>query len=105
MKLKEDKRFFFHNTAPSTIDSRKNVARGIKLTKIPEYQVHIQGNFCPADSSRMLKASYKKILHGREDANYMFSVTQACCKSFQQVVTSLQMTSRNKPDFNELVAT
>ena len=30
---------------------------------------------------------------------------QACCKLFQQVVTSLQMTSCNKPDFNRLVAT
>ena len=30
---------------------------------------------------------------------------QACCKLFQQVVTSLQMTSYNKPDFNRLVAT
>ena len=29
---------------------------------------------------------------------------QACCKLFQQVVTSLQMTSCNKPDFNRLVA-
>ena len=30
--------------------------------------------------------------------------SQACCKLFQQVVTSLQMTSCNKPDFNRLVA-
>ena len=30
---------------------------------------------------------------------------QACCKLFQQIVTSLQMTSCNKPDFNRLVAT
>ena len=29
---------------------------------------------------------------------------QACCK-FQQVVTNLQMTSCNKPDFNTLVVT
>ena len=28
--------------------------------------------------------------------------TQACCKLFQQVVTSLQMTNRNKPDLNRL---
>ena len=27
---------------------------------------------------------------------------QACCKLFQQVVTSLPMTSCNKPDFNRL---
>ena len=27
---------------------------------------------------------------------------QACCKLFQQVVTSLEMTSCNKPDFNRL---
>ena len=33
------------------------------------------------------------------------SYPQAYCKSFQQVVTSLQMTSRNKPHFNRLVAT
>ena len=31
--------------------------------------------------------------------------TQACCKFFQQVVTSLQMTSCNKLDLNRLVAT
>ena len=30
---------------------------------------------------------------------------QAFCKLFQQVVTSLQMTNCNKPDFNRLVAT
>ena len=30
---------------------------------------------------------------------------QACCKLFQQVVTSLQMANCNKPDFNRLVAT
>ena len=30
---------------------------------------------------------------------------QACCKLFQQVVTSLQMTSCNNPDLNRLVAT
>ena len=30
---------------------------------------------------------------------------QACCKLFQQVGTSLQMTSCNKPDFNTPVAT
>ena len=30
---------------------------------------------------------------------------QACCKLFQQVVTSLQMTSYNKPHFNRLVTT
>ena len=30
---------------------------------------------------------------------------QACCKLFQQVVTSLQMTSCNKPDFYKLPAT
>ena len=30
---------------------------------------------------------------------------QACCKLFQQVVTSLQMTSCNKPVFNRLVTT
>ena len=30
---------------------------------------------------------------------------QACWKLFRQVVTSLQMTSCNKPDFNRLVAT
>ena len=30
---------------------------------------------------------------------------QACCKLFQQVVTSLQMTRCKKPDFNRLVAT
>ena len=30
---------------------------------------------------------------------------QAWCKLFQQAVTSLQMTSCNKPDFNKLVAT
>ena len=30
---------------------------------------------------------------------------QACCKLFQQVVTSLQMTFGNKPDFNSLVLT
>ena len=29
---------------------------------------------------------------------------QACCKLFQQVVTSLQMKGCNKPDFNRLVA-
>ena len=29
---------------------------------------------------------------------------QACCKFFQQVITSLQMASCNKPDFNRLVA-
>ena len=29
---------------------------------------------------------------------------QACCKLFQQIVTSLQMTSCNKPYFNRLVA-
>ena len=29
---------------------------------------------------------------------------QACCKLLQQVVTSVQMTSCNKPDFNRLVA-
>ena len=28
---------------------------------------------------------------------------RACCKLFQQVVTSQQMTSCNKPDFNKLV--
>ena len=28
---------------------------------------------------------------------------QACCKLFQQIVTSLQMTSSNKPDFNRLL--
>ena len=27
---------------------------------------------------------------------------QACCKLFEQVVTSLQITSGNKPDFNRL---
>ena len=27
---------------------------------------------------------------------------QACCKLFQQIVTSLQMTSCNKPDFDRL---
>ena len=31
--------------------------------------------------------------------------SQACCKLFQQVVTSLQMTSCNKPVFNRLVTT
>ena len=31
--------------------------------------------------------------------------TQACCKFLQQVVTSLQMTSCNKPDLNRLFAT
>ena len=30
---------------------------------------------------------------------------QACCKLFQEVLKSLQMTSCNKPDFNRLVAT
>ena len=30
---------------------------------------------------------------------------RACCKLFQQVVTSLQMTSSKKADFNRLVAT
>ena len=30
---------------------------------------------------------------------------QACCKLFQQVVTSLQMTSCDKPDFNTLIIT
>ena len=30
---------------------------------------------------------------------------QACCKLFQQVVTSLQTTSCNKPDFNSIVVT
>ena len=30
---------------------------------------------------------------------------QACCKLFQQVVTSLQMTSCGKPVVNRLVAT
>ena len=30
--------------------------------------------------------------------------SQACCKLFQQVVTSLQMTSCNEPDFNRIVA-
>ena len=29
---------------------------------------------------------------------------QACCKLFQQVVTSVQMTNCNKPDFNKLVS-
>ena len=32
-------------------------------------------------------------------------VVQACCKLFQQVVTSLQMTSCNEPDFNRLFVT
>ena len=30
---------------------------------------------------------------------------QACCKLFKQVVTSLQVTNRNKPEFNRLDAT
>ena len=30
---------------------------------------------------------------------------QACCKLFQQVVTSLQMTNCNKADFNRIVTT
>ena len=30
---------------------------------------------------------------------------QACCKLFQQFVTSLQVTNCNKPDFNRLVVT
>ena len=30
---------------------------------------------------------------------------QACCNLFQQIVTSLQLTSCNKPDFNRFVAT
>ena len=29
---------------------------------------------------------------------------KACCKLFQQVVTSLQMTNYNKPDFIKVVA-
>ena len=29
--------------------------------------------------------------------------TQACCKSFQQVVTSVQMTSCNKPDLTDFL--
>ena len=36
-------------------------------------------------------------------ASWLFQ--QACCKLFQQVVTSLQMTNCNKPDFNRLVVT
>ena len=35
-------------------------------------------------------------------ASWLFQ--QACCNSFQQIVTSLQMTSCNKPNFNRLVA-
>ena len=31
--------------------------------------------------------------------------SQACCRLFQQVVTYLQMTSCNEPDFNGPVAT
>ena len=37
--------------------------------------------------------------------NVMTCFPQACCKLFQQVVTSLQMTSCNKPDFDRLVST
>ena len=33
------------------------------------------------------------------------SLTGYSCKLFQQVVTSLQITNCNKPDFNKLVAT
>ena len=35
----------------------------------------------------------------------VFQAEQASCNLFQQVVTSLQMTSCNKPDLNRLVAT
>ena len=47
---------------------------------------------------RMRSPGWRQLVDDKSVAN-----PQACYKWFQQVVTSLQMTSCNKPDFNRLV--